>query len=145
MCILEIERTLNNVVACLALPGTYPQSQNRRASSVLSSNAHACNITRLTSIFYAIIFRTGVKTFDSISYTNFSLDGQQLFTQLSLVLVSIHSPVYHIRISPSQNCRFFSFFTVDFLSLRRCKTSDNDHLHSRKRHTFRRSCLFIAS
>jgi hypothetical protein len=24
MCILEIERTLNNVVACLALPGSLP-------------------------------------------------------------------------------------------------------------------------
>jgi hypothetical protein len=36
MCILEIERTLNNVVACLALSGSYPQPQNRRASSVLS-------------------------------------------------------------------------------------------------------------
>ena len=74
MCILEIERTLNNVVACLALPGSYPQSQNRRASSVLSLKC-TCLYYHSTDInFLRNIFRTSVKTFDSISYTNFSLD-----------------------------------------------------------------------
>jgi hypothetical protein len=54
-----------------------------------------------------------------------SLDWRHLFTQWTFALVSKHSPVYHIRIFPSQNCQFFTFFTVDFLSLWRCKTSDN--------------------
>ncbi len=114
---------------CCGLPGparaATPNPKTAGPRPSFPSNAHACTITWLTTIIYAMIFRTSVKTFSSISYTNFSLDWQQLFTQWSFALVSKHSLVYHIRISPSQNCRFFTFFTVDFLSLRRCKTSDN--------------------
>jgi hypothetical protein len=33
MCILEIERTLNNVVACLALPGSYPEIRAERGNA----------------------------------------------------------------------------------------------------------------
>ncbi len=82
MCILEIERTLNNVVACLALPGSYPNPKTAGPRPSFPSNAHACTITRLTSIFYAMIFRTSVKTFASISYTKF-------LTRLTTIIYAI--------------------------------------------------------
>ena len=43
------------------------------------SKAHACTITRLTTIIYAMIFRTSVKTFTSISYTDFPVAELPIF------------------------------------------------------------------
>jgi hypothetical protein len=64
MCILEIERTLNNVVACLALPGSYPPAPPPSRSKIRAERGNAFSLnfssttTRTLATIYSIFFIT---------------------------------------------------------------------------------------